>query len=206
MEALHHPRRCGMSALHGKVQLRRRWWVTIGAAVGIVIILVIVIPLAILLPQRSNNAGEPSSVIFPLYIYPETNSTWDPLYEVIATHPDLNFLVVVNPQSGPGSLAHPGEEYQGAIRQLARYPNVQSVGYVPIRYSERQIAEVLDDIATYSGWHAQSAELAMAGIFFDESPHQYSDEAFNYLTRITRAVKEAPGLQRDQTVSVSERG
>ncbi|KAL4925214.1 spherulation-specific family 4 protein [Aspergillus undulatus] len=199
MESLKHAREGGSPALHRKCQLRRRWWVAIGVAAAIVVILVIVLPLALILPKRGDK-GQPSSVMFPLYIYPETNSTWGPLYEAIQSHPDLNFLVIVNPQSGPGPGPAPDEAYQLAIRQLDTYPNVQKVGYVRTNYAKRNVSEVLDDIAIYSGWESQSADLAMAGIFFDEAPHQYVEGTVEYLTRINSAVKEAGGLQGDRTV------
>ncbi|KAL4914634.1 Spherulation-specific family 4 [Aspergillus aurantiobrunneus] len=199
MESLKHTRDGSSPALHRKCQLGRRRWSAIGVAVAIVIILVIVIPLAIILPNRGDK-GRPSSVIFPLYIYPESNSTWGPLYEAVLTHSDLNFVVVVNPESGPGSAALPDEAYQLAIRQLDTYPNVQKVGYVRTDYADRNVSEVLDDVATYSGWHAQSPDLAMAGIFFDESPHLYSDETVEYMNRINQAVKSSTGLQADRTV------
>ncbi|KAL4783563.1 Spherulation-specific family 4 [Aspergillus varians] len=200
MESLKHTREGSSPALSRRCQLRRRWWVAIGVAVAIVVILVIVLPLALILPNRGGDKGKPSSVIFPLYIYPESNSTWLPLYEVILTHPDLDFLVVVNPQSGPGSTELPNEAYQRAIRQLNTYPNVQKVGYVRTGYGERNTSEVVDDVATYSEWQSHSAELAMAGIFFDEAPHQYSDDMVGYLNTINRAVKNATGLQGERTV------
>ena len=82
MESLKHTREgaAASPALHRKCQLRRRWWIAIGIAVAIVVILVIVLPLALILPNKGEK-GKPSSVIFPLYIYPESNSTWGPLYE-----------------------------------------------------------------------------------------------------------------------------
>lgn len=82
MESLKHTSEgaAASPALHRKCQLRRRWWIAIGIAVAIVVILVIVLPLALILPNKGEK-GKPSSVIFPLYIYPESNSTWGPLYE-----------------------------------------------------------------------------------------------------------------------------
>ncbi|KAL2812288.1 Spherulation-specific family 4 [Aspergillus granulosus] len=200
MEALQHSKEGSRPALHRKCQLRRRWWVTIGIAVAIVVILVIVIPLAIILPKRGDNGGKPSGVMFPLYIYPESNSTWGPLYEAILAHPELEFLVIVNPQSGPGDSSSPDEAYQQAIRQLDTYPNVQKVGYVRTGYAERNISDVLADIATYSGWQSLSAEFAMEGIFFDEAPHQYAAGTAEYMNRINLAVKNATGLAGERTV------
>lgn len=200
MEALQNSKEGSRPGLHRKCQLQRRWWIAIGIAVAIVVILVIVIPLAIILPKRGDDGGKPSSVIFPLYIYPENNSTWGPLYEAVLTHPDLHFLVIVNPQSGPGETSSPDEAYQAALHQLDTYPNVQKVGYVRTGYAERNISEVLADVATYGGWQAQSSAFAMEGIFFDESPHQYAAETVEYLERINLAVKNVTGLTGERTV------
>lgn len=119
----------------------------------------------------------------------------------ISSHPDLDFVIVVNPQSGPGSSTLPDEAYQAAIRQLNTYPNAQKVGYVRTNYAERNVSEVLDDIARYSDWQSRAADLAMAGIFFDEAPHQFSDATRDYLNRINSGVKDAAGLQGERTVS-----
>ncbi|KAL4971572.1 Spherulation-specific family 4 [Aspergillus desertorum] len=200
MESLKHTQQ-GSSPVSRlrRCHLHRRWWVTIAAVVAIVVILAVVIPLALILPSRGDR-GEPSSVIFPLYIYPETNSTWAPLYDAISTHPHLQFLVVINPSSGPGNSSSPDEAYQTAIRQLDTYSNVQKVGYVRTNYAQRNVSQVLDDVATYAGWRLQSADLAMTGIFFDESPYQYASETAEYLERINAAVKSASGIGGKRTI------
>ncbi|KAL4811815.1 Spherulation-specific family 4 [Aspergillus spinulosporus] len=198
MESLKHTGRSPVSRLR-RCELRRRWWITIGVVVVIAIILAVVIPLALILPNRGDK-GEPSNVIFPLYIYPETNSTWAPLYDAIAAHPDLQFLVVINPSSGPGNSSTPDEAYQIAIRQLNTYANVQKIGYVRTNYAQRNVSEVLADISTYSGWPSQSADLAVTGIFFDESPHQYAAETVEYLERINAAVVHASGIEGAKTI------
>jgi hypothetical protein len=107
----------------------------------------------------------------------------------------------VNPQSGPGSTSSPDEAYQSALHQLSTYPNVQKVGYVRTGYAERNISDVLADVATYGGWEGQSSDFAMEGIFFDESPHQYAAETVDYLERINLAVKNVTGLTGQRTVS-----
>ncbi|KAL4759401.1 spherulation-specific family 4 protein [Aspergillus foveolatus] len=200
MESLKHTQEGSNPASRlRRCDLRRRWWITIGIVVAIAVILAVVIPLALILPNRGNK-GEPSSVIFPLYIYPEASSTWAPLYDAIAAHPDLQFLVVINPSSGPGNSSTPDEAYQTAIRQLKSYSNVQKIGYVRTNYAQRNVSEVLADISTYSGWPSQSADLAVTGIFFDESPHQYAAETVEYLERINAAVINASGIEGDKTI------
>lgn len=43
--------------------------------------------------------------------------------------------------------------------------------------------------------------FAMSGIFFDESPHQYSAEAVEFMRKATQHVKDTSGLQGQKTVS-----
>lgn len=115
-------------------------------------------------------------------------------------HPELNFTVIVNPQSGPGTSPLPSSQYSFQVQQLNTYPNVQKVGYVRTGYATRNITDVLQDVATYSGWPSNSSALAMDGIFFDEIPSEYSTEMANYLTTINKAVKDSPGLEPNRTV------
>ncbi|KAL4902077.1 hypothetical protein BDW74DRAFT_158987 [Aspergillus multicolor] len=204
MESLKHARERTTPAGSGpgsrRCHLRRRWWVTIGVAAALIIILAIVLPCALILPNRGGDKGVSASVIFPLYIYPETNATWGPLYDAIASHPDLPFLIVINPSSGPGNGSAPDTSYQSAIRRLDSYANVQKVGYVRTNYAQRNVSEVLADVATYSSWKDNASDLAMSGIFFDESPHQYAAETVSYLEGINAAVKSAAGLDGEKTI------
>jgi len=190
--------------VHGRIsriasRVRRPWCLTLVLAIIIVIIIAIAVPLAVILPGRHTNS-ENTIVLFPLYIYPVTNSTWNPLYEAFTAHPQLNFTVIVNPQSGPGSSPYPTEQYSFQLRQLHAYPNVRTVGYVRTGYAERNITAVLQDVATYSGWASKSSALAVDGIFFDEIPSEYSSTMAEYLSTINQAAKNAPGLQLDRMV------
>lgn len=81
MESLEQRKEGATPALRRKCNLRRPWVIAVLVSAIIVVILVIVIPLAIILPRKNAHNGRPSTVLFPAYIYPETNSTWDPLYE-----------------------------------------------------------------------------------------------------------------------------
>ncbi|RAK84446.1 hypothetical protein BO79DRAFT_240463 [Aspergillus costaricaensis CBS 115574] len=177
---------------------RRPWCIAISIAIAVVIIIVIVVPCAVLLTRK--HGGEKTNVLFPLYIYPTNDSTWDPLYESVTTHPDLNFTVIINPSSGPGSSAYPSEEYTSSVERLSTYSNVRKVGYVRTAYATRNITAVLDDVATYAGWANRSLTLAMDGIFFDEAPYDYSAAKVEYMQTISEAVKSSSGLRRDRMV------
>jgi hypothetical protein len=98
----------------------------------------------------------------------------------LLARPKLDFTVIINPSSGPGASQYPDEQYIAALNQLAKYPEVNM----------------------YSGWASKGKAFAMDGIFFDESPHEYSSAAVDFMLSATRAVKDATGLQSSKTVGV----
>ncbi|PYH91622.1 hypothetical protein BO71DRAFT_358977 [Aspergillus ellipticus CBS 707.79] len=177
---------------------RRPWCIAISIALVLVVIIVIVVPCAVILTRKTH--GERTNVLFPLYIYPTNDSTWDPLYDSVTTHPDLNFTVIINPSSGPGSSAYPSDEYITNIEHLSTYANVRKVGYVRTGYATRNISTVLSEVSTYAGWANRSLDLAMDGIFFDEAPYDYSAAKVTYMDTINEAVKSASGLQGSRMV------
>ncbi|EAW09379.1 spherulation-specific family 4 protein [Aspergillus clavatus NRRL 1] len=145
--------------------------------------------------------GPKSKVFVPLYVYPAPGA-WDPLEDVISKHPDVNFTVVINPGSGPGPEALPDGNYTREIPKLASYENVRLLGYVATTYAKRNISEVRRDIETYAAWPTQSsnANLAVRGIFFDETPQQYDADILAYLRELTDVVKGTSGLGPDHYV------
>ncbi|KAF2017683.1 spherulin 4-like cell surface protein [Aaosphaeria arxii CBS 175.79] len=176
---------------------KRPLGIAIIAGVTIAILIAIIVPLAVILPKRGRKHD--ATVILPLYIYPDETSTWNPLYDSLKANPQLQFLVIVNPASGPGSSQYPDEKYQVEIEKLNGYPNVETVGYVRTGYASRNLTDVLTEVSTYAGWLSKSNLTAMHGIFFDESPHQYSAEAVDFMLQATKAVKES-GLLGKKTV------
>ena len=58
---------------------RRPWCIAIAVALALVVIIVIVVPCAVILTRK--NHGEKTNVLFPLYIWPTNDTTWDPLYD-----------------------------------------------------------------------------------------------------------------------------
>ncbi|KAJ7235171.1 Spherulation-specific family 4, partial [Mycena haematopus] len=99
----------------------------------------------------------------PLYSYPETNATWEPLNTAIGAYPDVQFYVIVNPDSGPGPT---DANYQAAVAALHTYANVLLIGYVYTSYGAQPLDQVQQDIDTYASWPPASG---LAGIFFDET-------------------------------------
>ncbi|KAJ7315383.1 Spherulation-specific family 4, partial [Mycena albidolilacea] len=103
-----------------------------------------------------------TGIIIPLYSYPETTETWEPLETVISTFPDVQFYVIVNPASRPGPT---NTNYQAAVTVLCMHVNMLLVSYVLMSFSARPLDKVQQDIKTYTGWPTMSS---LAGIFFNE--------------------------------------
>jgi hypothetical protein len=147
-----------------------------------------------------------STVLFPLYIYPDP-CAWNPLYDAISSNPNLQFVVIVNPNSGPGAPPWwPNADYVREIPKLNSYANVQTVGYIRTTYCKRPIEEVLADIGTYARWYQEEGVrgLGVSGIFFDETTNMYSEEIKEYLDAISLHVKETQGILGGRLVGIRE--
>ncbi|KAF2788862.1 hypothetical protein K505DRAFT_285346 [Melanomma pulvis-pyrius CBS 109.77] len=121
----------------------------------------------------------------------------------IAEHPTLEFIVILNPNSGPGAPPWwPNADYVREIPKLNAQHNVQTLGYVATNYCQRPMADVLGDVATYAGWSKsfETSGLGVQGIFFDETPNLFSEQVKIYLDTITKLVKDSHGLLGNRTV------
>lgn len=42
------------------------------------------------------------AILLPLYIWPTNDFIWEPVYTAAELHPEIQFQVIINPDSGPG--------------------------------------------------------------------------------------------------------
>jgi hypothetical protein len=115
----------------------------------------------------------------------------------ISAYPGLDFVVIINPNSGPGTAPWwPNEDYVREIPRLNSYPNVQTVGYVRAAYCKRALDNVFEDIQTYAIRPEDDSisALEMQGIFVDETPNLYSPRTKQYLDDIDKSVKAIKGF------------
>ena len=118
----------------------------------------------------------------------------------------MNFTIIINPEDGPGQSAAPAGDYVTEIQNLSSFDNVRIIGYVRTHWATRNISAVLDEVQTYSGWaeinssDSRPSPMGMHGIFFDETPNEYSAEVAEYLSTINEAAKSADGLLGTRTV------
>ncbi|KAF7362121.1 putative cell surface spherulin 4-like protein [Mycena venus] len=127
-----------------------------------------------------------TGILLPLYIYPsqvfnDGAANWQPAVSAISAHPNVPWLVVVNPHNGPGLTGQPGDadpNYITGVSQLNALSNVRTIGYVRTNFGASPLAEVEANITTWKNWDTSSSNIGVDGIFFDEA----STSSFDYLS------------------------
>lgn len=133
-----------------------------------------------------------TGILIPLYIWPEDDSTWAPVFNAITAYPDFQFQIIVNPDSGPGKEAYPDENIIAGIAKLNSHDNVHVIGYIHTEYAERDISEVESEISTYSKWASYKAKnITVSGIFFDEAPNANDATKISYMQSISASAKSS---------------
>jgi len=82
-------------------------------------------------------------------------------------------------------------DYQEALPNLTGRSNVITVGYVSTNLGSRNITDVADDINSYG---SLEENLAIDGIFFDQTPTIFTNDSLNYMTELDEFVKQHPGF------------
>ena len=127
----------------------------------------------------------------------------------IAAHPDTEFVIVVNPGSGPYNGNNkeplPGADYVREIPKLNVFSNVITVGYVRVGWCKRPLDDVFEEIDTYAAWSQDNPHMGMNGILLDETPNHYTKARSEYLDVVNRHIKTVEGLSEPRLVCDSPR-
>ena len=120
-----------------------------------------------------------TGILLPLYVYPGgSGSGWQPAFDAMSAYPDLQWLTVIDPWDGPGSLTSPGNgnaDYISGTTKLNSYSNVQTIGYVHTSYATADMTKLKANITGWKNWDTYTASnIGVKGIFFDESADNYS--------------------------------
>ncbi|KAL8690233.1 MAG: hypothetical protein Q9218_004271 [Villophora microphyllina] len=138
-------------------------------------------------------------ILLPLYLYPSDGATaWSDILSTIASHSAVQFIVVVNPNSGPGTSSYPTDQnIISGISKMNSYPNVHTVGYVLTGHGSRNTTTVKADVDVYASWASYSdANIAIGGIYFDEVSSETTQVNYDYYnTTATYARSKIPGGQ-----------
>lgn len=141
-------------------------------------------------------------ILIPLYIYPEGNN-WQPLWTAASDHPNVNFTVIVNPNTGPGDQLCGGADYKSVMETIRdEYDNIQTLGYVhtatefncgdggDICPTTMPIGELNKNVQKYIDWNSdECGGLAPDGIFFDESPYEADEKFISYMDTAVEYVR-----------------
>ena len=135
-------------------------------------------PLILALPTTS------LFILLPLYIYPGTNAVnWNNATAAIKAYPSVQWQVIVNPNSGPGTTSYPTDaNFITGISNLNSYANVKTLGYVDTNYTKRAYSAVVSDINVYASWADYTkANISIDGIFFDDVNNTASPAVNTYM-------------------------
>jgi hypothetical protein len=116
-------------------------------------------------------ATAPTGIMIPLYTHP-TDGTWKAVTQAKKAHPNLRFVAVINPDSGPGDLQDPS--YAAGIKDL-QAEGVVVLGYVATGYatsSHSEISNLEAQVSAYDSWYG------VDGIFFDEMSNVVGYESY----------------------------
>lgn len=158
-------------------------------------------------------------ILFPLYVYPTSTTTWNPLVTAANSYPSVDFYAIVNPNNGPGGAACPASDYADAIATLNAVDNIHVLGYVHTAYEytcneictcSAPYGELAANISTYQAWPSTctagstGAALSVDGIFIDEAPTDSS--CYTYMENATALVKSAATTSGSDTTLVFNPG
>ena len=126
------------------------------------------------------------SLLVPLYVYPgDRYAAWKPLLDSIRANPLIQYNVIVNPDSGPGSGHYPDVNLKAGLQALNAFSNVRTLGYIDTAATKRDIKLVNKDIDTYANWASyKDGNIAVHGIFFDNVSTTDSQSVYHYYERL----------------------
>lgn len=146
------------------------------------------LPFVFALPARS------LFILVPLYLYPGTSaSAWSNVTDAIAANPKVNWQVIINPNSGPGTYP-PDANYIAGVSKINSYPNALTLGYVATDYTRIPYASLTSQIDTYAKWSTYTnSNISISGIFFDEVNNTAASTVYTYYQRAAEhAYAEVP--------------
>lgn len=112
----------------------------------------------------STYAMAATKVILPLYSYP-TDPEWATVESSVVQYPNMDFIFIINPDSGPGP-ATPEQAFVTGVTKLKSYNNVKVIGYINTFKATRDQGDVENDVTLYAGWDEAAR---VQGVFFDNT-------------------------------------
>ena len=138
-----------------------------------------------------------TGVLLPLYVYPSAvfgdgAANWSPALDAISSQSGLPWLVVINPDSGPGGTLQPGnndQNYLDGTAKMNAHSNVKTIGYVRTHQATADQTVLQQNITAWKNWSTYTAaDVHVNGIFFDEVV-----DNFDYMSQATSFAKSTFG-------------
>jgi hypothetical protein len=119
-------------------------------------------------PAFAASATPNMGVVIPLYTYP-TDGTWSQVIQAKQAYPNVPFIAIINPDSGPG----PSQDanYVQGIKNM-QAAGVTVLGYVDTAYGGDSISSVEANVNLYHTWYN------VDGILFDDMTNQVGYETY----------------------------
>ena len=161
-----------------------------------------IIPLLLAIPARS------LFVLVPLYLYPgDSASAWSNVSAAIAANPSVNWQIIINPHSGPGTYP-PDASYIAGVSKINSYPNAVTLGYVDTGFTQVPYSTLKSNIDIWAKWSTYTAaNIAIHGIFFDDVSDDTTSASYSYYQQAaayahsTMPSKPAPVVFNSGTVA-----
>ncbi|KAL8867950.1 MAG: hypothetical protein Q9174_005322 [Haloplaca sp. 1 TL-2023] len=108
-------------------------------------------------------------------------SAWSNITAAIDANPEVDWQIIVNPNSGPGTSSPPDANYIDAISKLNSFQNVATLGYIATGYTQVPYTTVASQIDIYAQWaDYDAANISVSGIFFDEANNTAANDVYEY--------------------------
>lgn len=117
--------------------------------------------------HRNSILSGKAGIMIPLYIYPCAH--WSRLKEMKIRYPSVPFLVIINPNNGPGDTTD--SNYVSGV-DLLHSAGITVLGYVHTKYGTRPELEIISEIELYRKWYN------LDGIMFDEVSSEKGYESY----------------------------
>ena len=154
-------------------------------------------PLILALPATSIR------IILPLYLYPsDSASAWSNVTSTIEAYPGVEWQVIVNPNSGPGTASYPTDpNIIAGVAKLNSYSNVMTVGYVDTAYGGKDPSAVNAEVDVYAKWSSYGgADITIGGIYFDDVSSEQTSSMYSYYQSVAEHARTSMTANDTQVV------
>ncbi|KAK6342275.1 hypothetical protein TWF730_001751 [Orbilia blumenaviensis] len=133
------------------------------------------------LQQRATS--DQTNIIIPAYFGPENTTSWGRVISQISKFNNvLGFTIIINPSNGPGTTTEV-TRYATLIESLAKFNNVNILGYVHQTWGRRDITS---DVDTWISYFPGKLD----GFFLDEMPSVKSSSNLSAVSNNNAYIKK----------------